>query len=367
MVDVYQRVGEHFETHILISERKISLPFEELSSPHDSEIRAALDHKLNAVTFKRAWGFTVPYHREKDGVFYSQEYFRFHPGYLWSLFKIRPDVVLTTWMGSRTLMALLFGSLLGKPVLVLWQGSLHTERNIGRFKQAIRAAISRWAKHWLACGEASTEYLQSFGIPRKAIVQIQESVNDALYVRSAAPIFECGPRPAFLYAGQLTGRKGIDRLLEVAASLQREGFSFSLLIVGDGPQKDALQARCSTLDLRDVYFRPQQSQFAMAGVYRSADYFIMPTLEDIGPRAVAEALWCDLPVLCSVYAGIAHELLPAENLFDPMDLDSFAAAIKRALKGKIAPPDQTRLMSSDVIAEKIVDGLNLAIKKDHPA
>jgi hypothetical protein len=63
-----------------------------------------------------------------------------------------------------------------------------------------------------------------------------------------------------------------------------------------------------------------------------------------------------VPVLCSVYAG-AKELLPSENLFDPLDYGSFSAAFERALEGKIAPPDRTRLKPWEEVADMIIEDI----------
>jgi glycosyltransferase involved in cell wall biosynthesis len=79
---------------------------------------------------------------------------------------------------------------------------------------------------------------------------------------------------------------------------------------------------------------------------------------------VNEAMWSGLPVVASVYAGCARELLPAEQIFDPFDLDAFANVLTLALDGRLPPPDTSRLRTAAEVAEAIVTDLGRVLGTD---
>lgn len=152
--------------------------------------------------------------------------------------------------------------------------------------------------------------------------------------------------------------------MDAAAILQGEGYLFSLLIVGEGTERERLEQYAADLYLKNVHFHPPVKSTAMAGIYQSADLFILPTLHDVWGLVVNEALWSGLPVLCSKYAGCAEELLPPANIFDPLDPADFAAALRRALTGKITPPERRKLKTCREVAEMIADELKGVLQHD---
>lgn len=349
-VPVSQKIGEQFETFIFYS--------------GEEQNRAAwkgVEAGLQSHVVKKSWGLTLQLVQgRRDGV-YDYRYLHINPGYFVDLLRTRPDAVISSQMGFRTLVALLYGTLFRTPVWVGWEGTVHSERNVGTVKKILRRVIARWAKLWISFGEAPTEYLLSLGVPKERILITQSRVDERIFLKPTEPAIRLEPRPVFLYAGQFIGRKGIDELLKVAAEQQKK-HRFSLLLVGDGPQKAALEDLARELGLRDVYFYPVQRPEAMPAIYRSADYLVFPTMEDVWGLIVNEALWSGVPVLCSVYAGCARELLPEENLFDPLNHDSFASTFERALEGRISPPDLSRLKTHGEVADMIINDLKRVLE-----
>src|SRR5262249_5767553 len=58
------------------------------------------------------------------------------------------------------------------------------------------------------------------------------------------------------------------------------------------------------------------------GVYATADVYVSPTLEDSFGLPIAEAMACGMPVITSVFAGIAGQIrneIEGFVLADPMD------------------------------------------------
>jgi glycosyltransferase involved in cell wall biosynthesis len=207
----------------------------------------------------------------------------------------------------------------------------------------------------------STEYLLTLGIPRERILQIQNAVDKKLFLCSVQPQFQIKVRPVLLYVGQLIARKGVEALLKVATMLQREGYEFSLLLVGNGHDKEALRHLAADLELQNVYFRPPLPPEKMPSVYRSGDILVFPTLEDVWGLVANEAVLSGLTVLCSKYAGCAQELFSPRNIFDPEDTEEFKQKLRDVLRGDLPVPDPSRLLTTPQILETLIQGLESSL------
>ena len=324
--------------------------------------------ELSASGFvvKRAWGVTIKRRvRGKDGSVSDLRYTHINPGFLTDLIRLRPDAVLSIEMGVRSLIAITYGALFGKPVWIWWGGTLHTERAVPFYKRIIRKLFARANCRWISYGETSTEYLESIGVERGRILQIQNCVDDRLFHQDG-PVYPLDlPHPRVLVVGQLIERKGIYPLLEAVARVQREGYRFSLVVVGDGPERTRFLERARHLGVTGLHYIPWVSQSTMPSLYRSCDLMVFPTFEDVWGLVVNEALLCGLPVLSSIYAGCAQELLPPSNRFDPLQSDQFVDALRRGLEGRIAPPDVSRIRPTEAVIQMIADAVSAELVSRH--
>lgn len=350
-VPVYRKVGEMFDLRIFYSGEH-----ENRATWSDSNLG------LGDIPVKRSRGFTLRVPKLREGRFYDYGFVHINPGYLSDLLNFRPTAVLTNQMGFRTMISLLYGTFFRRPVWVWWGGTPHTERDVGLAKRFLRSLIARWARRWISYGETSTEYLRSLGVSCEHILQIQNCVDEKMYRRSTRPAVRIEPGPVLLYVGQMIGRKGVFELLQALARLQNEGHVFSLLLVGSGPEKAELEALGERLRLRNVHFYPPQPPEQMPAIYRSVDYLVFPSLEDVWGLVVNEALWSGVPVISSIYAGCARELLPERNLFDPNDAGNFTAALRRVLEGDIEPVDTSPLKTCAEVGDMIVEDVRRRIE-----
>lgn len=305
----------------------------------------------------KAWGWQIRMKRKVHGKTFDYRYFHLTPGYIWHLAKFRPDVLVTNEMGVRTLLALSYGMIARKPVWVWWGGTLHTERGIGRIKRLARGIISAWAKHWISYGKSSTEYLLSLGIPRDWILEFQNAADERRFAGASPTPIPSQPRPVLLHVGQFTARKGIEHLLRAAAELQKRNLSFSVTLVGSGPGKHDTEKLAGELGLKNICFLPPQTPAEMPAIYKTADVFVFPTLEDVWGMVANEAMLSGLPVLCSKYAGCAEELFDRENIFDPEDPTEFAQKLADAIAGKLPKPILARLRSTSQLLSDLVQAL----------
>jgi glycosyltransferase involved in cell wall biosynthesis len=310
---------------------------------------------------KRAWGWQLPRFRKARGKTFDNQYTHITPGYAWHLLRFGPDAIITNEMGLRTVIALTYASLFRKPAWVWWGGTLHTERQAGRLRRALRALIARWAERWISYGWTSTGYLRSLGIPDERILEIQNAVGEHHFAATIKPAFNIQARPVLLHAGQLIARKGVEPLLHASAALQQEGLEFSLLLVGDGPEKANLARLAARLNLKDVHFKASQPPERMPAVYRSADALIFPTLEDVWGLVANEAILSGLPVLCSRYAGCAQELFAPDNIFDPDNPEEFKTKLRLAVAGQLPDSDRTRVKTTPQLASELIRAIESSL------
>lgn len=276
------------------------------------------------------------------------------------LLSFRPDVIVSNEMGIRTVIALLYGKLMRVPVWVWWGGTLHSERNITESRRRLRRWMVRHVRRWISYGVSTTEYLESIGARREEILEIQNCVPQENFTeapKEPGNWFADRPRPVLLCVGQLIRRKGVDLLIEACARATARGAEFSLVLVGKGQEQEALRLLAETRGLKHVEILPNQSQATLNAMFRAADVFVFPTLEDIWGLVVNEAMWAGLPVVCSQYAGCAEELVEKESIFDPLSEASFDAVLARALAGTVARPDKARLLTWQQVGDLLVESL----------
>ncbi len=122
--------------------------------------------------------------------------------------------------------------------------------------------------------------------------------------------------------------KGHAVLLEAMARLPAQ---FELVIVGDGPQREALEKQLAALGLRGRV-RMQGQQADVLPWLRALDIFALPSYANEGvPQALVQAMLVELPCVTTPIGGIP-ELAEHERtalLVPPRDAAALAAAVAR--------------------------------------
>ena len=158
---------------------------------------------------------------------------------------------------------------------------------------------------------------------------------------SGAPAHhERGAGPAtVLFVGRLVERKGLVHLLEAAAQL-RTDLPLRVVIVGDGSERERLEARGRDLRVSDIVeFRGKISDDELQAAYRAADVFVLPSVHDARGDTeglgvvLLEAMNLGVPVIGSRIGGIVDIVVDGESglLVPPGDANALAAALRRVL------------------------------------
>jgi glycosyltransferase involved in cell wall biosynthesis len=140
-----------------------------------------------------------------------------------------------------------------------------------------------------------------------------------------------------LYVGRLASEKGISNLL---AAWSRAGLKFSdrLLIVGDGPERPALEQQAALLGLQQpqVTFAGWKSRSEVLELLAGSRAFVLPSLNYEGggcPMSLVEALATGRPALVSESGGMREIVTHEYNglTFPTRDVSGLADALRRAL------------------------------------
>jgi glycosyltransferase involved in cell wall biosynthesis len=349
---IYRIMAEHFDFAVFHG-----------GSESNRSTWQKLEEQVPEVTVRQSRGWQFRYARRRDGRKIDDAYLHVNFGYFADLVRWRPEAVISNEMGLRTMLALAYGALWKRPVWVWWGGTLHTERSIGLARRMVRGLMARVVRHWISYGKSSTEYLQAIGVSRERILQIQNSVDETIF-RSQSQALRRSRLPVFLHVGRLVALKGIDRLLESTARMRQQGYEFELLLVGGGESEHEFRAIAKRLNLKNVHWEAARPAHEMPEVYRRADFLVFPTLQDVWGLVANEALLSGVPVLCSKYAGCAQEIIPKEDIFDPLDGADFDGILTSALEGRIAPTDARALYTSRQNAERIIGDVMKTLKAD---
>lgn len=96
-----------------------------------------------------------------------------------------------------------------------------------------------------------------------------------------------------------------EKAIEVSVAAMREVPDASLIVIGDGPERERLETQAQRLGLR-VRFLGERADVAQ--VLPAFDVFVLSSLWEGEPVAVLEAMACGLPVVASATSG-AKELV----------------------------------------------------------
>lgn len=103
-------------------------------------------------------------------------------------------------------------------------------------------------------------------------------------------------RPTILSIGRLNHQKGFDILLDACKEFRKENKEWQLVIIGDGPLRNALKAQANAIGLsKDVDFIGNIKN--PYPYYRGADIFVLPSRHEGMPNVILEALSCGVPII----------------------------------------------------------------------
>jgi glycosyltransferase involved in cell wall biosynthesis len=190
--------------------------------------------------------------------------------------------------------------------------------------RAMRDAIVCRASRVVCPSSYLAELAEGWGVAAARVVVLP---NPAPQVDGLAARDELRERygfdgPTFVYAGRLTAQKSLELGLEAAAAA-----GVRLVVVGDGPERDRLEA------LGGADFLGPRPRQEVLELFRAADGSLLPSSWENFPHGVVESLAAGTPVIATAVGGVSEVVADGENglLVPAGDAAALAAALRRYL------------------------------------
>lgn len=258
------------------------------------------------------------------------------------LYECQPDIVHTF---------LLTGSLYGRFAAMMARVPvvIGTEVNVYEKKRNLHALAERWLMRDTDAVVASAESVRDFYIqqvkadPSKVEViynavdwaQLQATIGrDELRASVDVP----AGAPLLTIIARLTEQKGHRVLLD--ALVRPDLAQAHLLVVGDGPLREALERQAASLGL-SARVRFVGARRDLGNILAATDVFVMPSFWEGLPLAMVLAMGAGLPVVATRVAGIPEVVQDGVTglLVPPDDSSELGAALSRVVND-----DTTRVL-----------------------
>lgn len=235
------------------------------------------------------------------------------------------------------LVALVVSRIVGVP----WVAFAHgwTREN---WKVALYHSLDAWtlrrANAVIAVSESLKSYLSGLRGTRKTTRLISNAVDrDALAGMDGGDairqrVLQVHSRKLIGCFGRLSSEKGQDLLLRAVARCVSEGQEVELLLLGDGPERSALERLSTNLGIGSrVSFHPHTS--VIRDYYEALDLLVLPSRSEGLPNVVLEALSLGVPVVATNVGAVGEVLSHGETgwIVPPDDPEALAAAISAVL------------------------------------
>jgi len=203
-------------------------------------------------------------------------------------------------------------------------------------RNLFRRATARWVSRYITVSEDLRRWLTGVvGIAPEKVQTIINGVDTERFHPNGKPgaraDYGLAPHQVVIgTVGRLDPVKDQQLLLRAFAELKDRHRDLVLLIVGDGPCREALEALSRDLELGE------QCRFLglrrdVAEIYRLLNVFVLPSIAEGISNTILEAMASGLPVVATAVGGNQELVMPGETgtLAPSQNAQALAAAIER--------------------------------------
>ena len=212
------------------------------------------------------------------------------------------------------------------------------------FKVRLYNQVDRWSLRGAdrvvtVCG-AFADRLRRWGVSERRITVLHNAIAPFPPVRpeSVLTLREMLGIPAealvLLSVGRFSPEKAHANLLRAVAALKRRAGipAFRLVMVGDGPERERLEASCRELGVTDlVVFAGTTADVSV--YYSLADVFVLPSRSEGSPNVLLEAMASGTAVVATAVGGVPEVVRSGDNglLVPAKDVNALAGGIAELL------------------------------------
>jgi L-malate glycosyltransferase len=177
-------------------------------------------------------------------------------------------------------------------------------------------------------------------VPLRKLAVIYNGLPDSAFV-PADPAWLETTRPVVLCVANLRPRKGHADLLAAASMLRERGMPCTVVLAGEGPERDALRRLAAELDI-DV--RLLGARTDVDALLARADVVVLPSLTEGLSNAVMEAMAAGRPVVATAVGGTPELLADGRGVLVP---PGDPTALADALGAVLGDPEHARRLGNN--------------------
>ena len=217
------------------------------------------------------------------------------------------------------------------PLVSTWHTSHFLKRAESPFWRPIFERLLRWSDHNLAASVEIARVGEKIA-PGVRVEALTNGVETGVF-RKVAPTLPASDRRRIIVPRRLFHKNGVEFLVR-AMPLIADEVDVEAIIVGDGPEREALQALAGQLGMTDrIRFLGAHTHAEMPGLLSSAELAVFPSLMEATSVAALECMSCEVPVAASDVGGLP-ELVDADvgGLFESGNPTALARTVIALLR-----------------------------------
>lgn len=290
------------------------------------------------------------------------EWFRYDPRAILQLQKIikeaRPDIIQVHNTKSRLFLRLLgaWRMMAERPVIDFFHGETWEDAKQRLYNRLDRFLFSR-SRQIVCVAHFQKKMLTSRGIDPERITVVHNGIV-AEQVQNAPAAPPPSGKRVILSVGRLSPEKGHLLLIEAFAALAAAHPDTTLVLVGDGIEKEKIKRSVGEKKLEDrvelVGYQPDPTPF-----YHRAHLFVLPSLSEGLPNVLLEASCHGLPVIAFDSGGVTEVIRNGQEgrVVPEKTVTALARALDELLRdpaaaGKMARQAQERVQHSFSMAAR---------------
>lgn len=248
-----------------------------------------------------------------------------------ALRRLAPDVVHTHLVHAD-----LYGALAAPAPVV------STKHNDDRFRTGsfryVERLLTRRASRVIAITHALARFtVERVGLPAEKVEVIYYGLDEPPRAWGENPptLLPHGAR-VLLAVCRLAEQKGVDVAVRALAAVRREHPEAVLVVLGEGPERAALERLAADLDVAEAVFLPGRAG-DVAEWLRRAELLVHPVRWEGFGLALLEAMLAERAVVASAVSSAPEIVVEGETglLVPPNDPTALAAAIARLLSDRV--------------------------------